>query len=773
MKTLNGLLFSATLLTVFVCGYGFAAVFETDQLRLEIGNDGRVHSLSAKHDSTEYTSPGARHPVAKVYRGGRSVPTGKGPQAAVIGRWMYQGGTSFDATGVQQRDDKLVIEFGTSKVTATFRVLQTGYYLAFELLGVEGGPVDRIEFFRLNLRRLPMLGQWVNLVSDNRFGICLCGGNIHTDIEMLPGQNHVEMTAAAEIAVSLRGPTAVLFGCPDPQTKFLDAMAIVERDFHLPPGATSRRSPIQRFSYLWAGRPDPQNISEYIRWAKLGGFRMILLSYRAFANGAGHFEWNNRYPNGMSDLKRVTDAIRTAGLKTGLHIHYSKASKKDPYVMPIPDDRLHKVRTFTLVDDVTADSAVLTIREDPVECTLDKDRRLLKIGKELVEYENFSSRTPFQFTGCRRGHLSTRACPHTNGTTCVLLDVDTWPDFVRFDQNTDIQDEVAQRLADIYRQTGPYDMVYFDGAEDVHEPFWYHVSASQYRVFKLLDPPPPVCEAAHYTHSGWHMISRANAYDNVASIDGMKDFCRLMPCPTAAARALDFSRIDFGWLGRFGRTKTGYAGPDIYEYIASRAAAWDCPLSLNATLEDFKTNPRAEDCLAAIKIWEDARLGSHLSEADRRILRNVAPEDAHYVSCFEQRTNYENSRTRQNLTASQQRILADRREHHLFINEQGRYELVQIEELDDIAQGTIKAFMFHRAGKPDDTWVLAWAVDGERRLRVPSGKMVAERPFGTRLQCISEGDSSELVIGPRTYLLFAGTDTRRVRQLFSGTRIIH
>ena len=50
----------------------------------------------------------------------------------------------------------------------------------------------------------------------------------------------------------------------------------------------------------------------------------------------------------MADLKKVTRRIRAAGLELGLHIHYSKAVKTDSYVTPVPDDRFHKVRTFTL-----------------------------------------------------------------------------------------------------------------------------------------------------------------------------------------------------------------------------------------------------------------------------------------------------------------------------------------------------------------------------------------------------------------------------------------
>lgn len=161
---------------------------------------------------------------------------------------------------------------------------------------------------------------------------------------------------------------------------------------------------------------------------------MIVLSYTTFSASAGHFTWNKAYPNGVADLKRVTDAIRNAGLKVGLHIHYSKASRNDPYVTPVPDDRLHQVRHFTLSKDIDA------------------------------------------------------------------------------------------------------------------------------------------------------------------TADGVKDFCRLMPCPTAEERTKDFSRVNFGWLGRFGGNAP--AGPDVYEYVASRAAAWHCPVSLHLALPEVEANPRAGPVIA-------------------------------------------------------------------------------------------------------------------------------------------------------------------------------
>ena len=250
----------------------------------------------------------------------------------------------------------------------------------------------------------------------------------------------------------------------------------------------------------------------------------------------------------------------------------------------------------------------------------------------------------------------------------------------------------------------------------------------------------------------------------------MKDFCRLLPCRTAAARAQDFSRIDFGWLGGFGRTRQGYAGPDIYEYVASRAAAWDCPLSLRAALEDLQSNPRADDCLAAIKIWEDARLGNHLTAAKRRLLRNVSPEDASYVTCYEQREVTQRIHLPEKQSAAERRILADRREHHLFINEKGGYELVEVEELAGFAGGRLKVFVFRREGNRNDTFALVWAREGELRCQVASKRLTAMRPFGAVLPAEQMQDTTSVVVGPRMYLALANTALERAKELLRSIK---
>ena len=573
---------------------------------------------------------------------------------------------------------------------------------------------------------------------------CLCAGNIKTDAGMNQYSNHVEMRAVATREVALEGATAVLFGCAQPKERFLDAMEIVERDFQMPSGAKNRRSPVQQYSYLWCN-PTPENVEQYIAVAKGAGFRMILFSYWGFTEGAGHFRFNKRFPRGIEDLKAVTDRIRAAGLKVGLHIHYNKADRTDPYVTPVPDARLHQVRKFTLAETLDAKAASIRVQENPDGCPLAEGRRILKVGKELISYQSFTTQPPYQFTGCERGHLKTTAGTHRAGDVAGLVDVDDWTKFIRFDQNTDIQAEAARRIAEIANASGPYDMMYFDGAEDVHEPFWYQVVKAQYEVYRLIEPPPPVCETAMNSHYGWHMMSRGNAYD----LEGkhIKNFCHEIACRTAPIRALDFTRMEFGWIFELYRNM----GPDTLEYVASRGAGWDCPMSLSLTLDQVAAHPRAEDCFEVIKTWEDARLSGKLTEAQRAMLRTQ--KDHRYVKMWDAVFRPEWTNLWNKAEFSDQ-------EHHLFVNETGEYQLVPIQEVHGVAGGRVKAFVFQRASQPRDTYVLAWAAQGETRLKLALAPEVLTvmRPFGTTLPFEKEQSGVVVPLSTRRYLRLADTE---------------
>lgn len=719
-------------------------VLESRNLRLEIGADGTLKGLAARASAAEYAWLERPAPVARVYRGGQTAVASQeafGEDQAPV----YRGGQSFPATSAALAGDRLTLRFAGAGVTAVYHVTRRPDYLAFRLVELQGDPIDRIDLVRLAVKRLPHLAPWIDAAYDDRFGVCLCAGNIRTNAGLEQHGQHVELTAVAEKAVALEGTTAVLFGFEGTRESFLDAMEVVERDFQMPPGARNRRSPVQDYSYLWC-HPTPENIGEYVKLAQRAGLRAVLFSYTSFSKGAGHFVWNDRYPGGMADLKKVADAIRAAGLKAGLHIHYSKAARTDPYVTPVPNERFHKLRTFTLSADVDAQSPVLPVQEDPAGATRDEGRRVLKIGKELVSYTDYTRGPPYRFTGCERGHLKTAAAAHQAGDRADLLDVDDWVLFIRFDQATDIQDETARRIAAIVRETGPYDILYFDGAEDVHDPFWRHVAGAQDRVYRLLDPAPAVCEAAMSSHFSWHIVSRGNAYDVPG--DRIKSFTHRVPCRTAPVRAAECTRVNFGWVFDFYKDM----GPDDLEYLLSRGAAWDCPFSIRVPdLTKVAANPRAEDCLDVIKTWEDARIGRKLTPGQKQMLRTVDPKDHEFIKTWHAVLLDSRVKTWKDQPFADQ-------EHHLFVNEKGEYELVPIKPLAPMAGGKVKAYAFQREGRPGDTYVLLWATgpDVELRLALAPEQVTLMRRFGKPLSLKAESGRTVVPVGSRRYLCLRG-----------------
>lgn len=731
-----GFVFSGLLAATAVCASASGqVVLQTDQLRLEVSGDAILKSLTARPSGEQYAWTAAPVPIAAVERAGKLFP----------------------ATGTALTGDRLSVRFDGAGVVAAYKVTARQSYLTFELAGLDGNPIDRIHLLQLRIKKPPYLGPWINVAYDDRSGICLCAGNIRTDAGMRPADGYVDMEATAEKGVGLEGATAILFGCIEPKSRFLDAMEVVERGFRLPAGAQNRRSPIQQYSYLMCNAT-PNDVGQYIALARRAGFRMLLFSYTVFTEGAGHFRFNAKFPKGMADLKWMADEIRHAGLMIGLQIHYNKAVKTDPYVTPVPDDRLHLTRKFTLAAPIDAAATTIAVREDPAGCTRDDGRRILKVGKELIAYRDYTTTRPFQFTGCERGHLKTLAAGHTGNEPFGLLDVDDWNIFVRFDQNTDIQDEVSERIARIVSESGPYDMVYFDGAEDVHEPMWYNVVNAQYRVYRRFEHEPAVCEAAKLSHFSWHMMSRSNAYDILEGAYA-KNFCREIACRTAPSRALDFTRIDFGWfLGFNGETQ-----PDVLEYIISRGAAWDCPFSIKIPLRRLAANPRGDDCLDVIKIWEDARIGGKLTDAQRGMLRTLDPRETRFVDVWDAVLSPEWIKRWKKPSFEDQ-------EHHLFVNEGGDYEVVPIREVPGVAGGRVKAYLFHRDASPNDVYVLLWATKngGKLKLAWAPDRLTGMCPFTEPLPVTTEKEHSVIEVGSRRYLHLRSARDGDVTEMLRG-----
>jgi hypothetical protein len=225
------------------------------------------------------------------------------------------------------------------------------------------------------------------------------------------------------------------------------------------------------------------------------------------------------------------------------------------------------------------------------------------------------------------------------------------------------------------------------------------------------------------------MMSRMNAFDGVPP-EKMKEFIRIHPAEEAPRSAQDFSHSNFGWLYFYLPTEKSIGSQvDIYEYAASRAAAWDCPIALAADPEKFDAHPRTPDILEAIRRWEQMR--EQLTPAQRELLRNL------------------------------------KQEHTLVLNEKNQLELVAYEQIANVAgaERPIRAFLFQRAGS---IYAVYWHISGEGVLRVPLPRNRVELLEDLRKELPLEGDAHgiRLPAAGRRYLKCTGLTQAAVISAF-------
>jgi hypothetical protein len=714
-------------------------VLENAEMRFVIGEDGKARSLIHKATRQEclVQDASARVPMFTVTQ---LRPYDNELQLAYPAKV-----TSFPAQAVHLEGDQFFVSFTLVGYEAIIGLKITDSYIGFTLRRLEykgftsltdkrKTPIDQTLFLQLPVRARKNLGDWLTVTWDDEVAVNLLGTDPFAKIDVTPCTGHYLFQAGTVDEIGTEGVGAALITTAT--KNLLDRVAAVEEDYDLPRGVESRRRTEYRYSYYEMRLATPENIDRHIKFARMGGFRSMDLHYKSFAKTVGHFEWQPEYPNGMQDLKAVVGKIADAGLIPGIHIHYNKCHKEDAYVTPKPDPRLSLSRTFTLAEPLDATSATINVEENPRLCTLEKERRILKIQNELVTYERYTPRPPFQFLDCERGALNTHAESHEEGTGIGLVDVDTLPIYIRFTQNTSIQKEVAERVGKIYHDAG-FKFVYFDGAEDTPTPFWYTVSRAQWIVWQELDPKPLFSEGACKSHFSWHILTRGNAFD-VFNPEVIKAATRAYPATEAPRVAKDFTSINFGWIGYWAPSKeTIGTQPDMLEYITSRAAAWDCPIALVGELEELDAHPRTPDNLEVVKRWEDVRASNWLTEAQKQVLRNVDQE------------------------------------HTLLINESGNFELVACSQIQNVAgaDGPARAFIFERAGK---VYVAYWHTSGEATLEVPlqAHNMRLMRELGKAIPFRRVENAMRLPLVDRLYVECAGISSQEITRSFQKARIL-
>ena len=701
-----------TMLALAMAAETLAAIgdvtFENRAFRLVIGDDASAKSLVVKATGEEALDAREGMPMFST--------TQDRPFNNEIKLAWPNKRTTYPANRVRREGDRLFVGFEIAPYEAIVSVKSGDGYLAFTLEGfncvreleyeglrMDVPPVARFRILQLPVRRRANVGDWLNVVWDDKSAVAVVGADPYAEVDHERRFGFESLYADLARGLKLKGGcAAVVVGAG--REAFLASMDAFERDFGLPRGVQSRRDPRLNASIYWTSSVNPKNVDEHIALAKKGGFRMMLIYYPAMTKAPGgyaelgDYDWNDNYPNGVEDLKAVLAKIKAAGITPGFHTLQTHIGSKSRYVTPVADPRLNLTRRFTLARPVPADGdpSELEVLENPVDATMYNGTRVLKFGGELFSYEGYTAEPPYRFTGVKRGYWKTAPAAHARGEIGGVLDISEFGAHSCYlDQNTDLQDEVALKIAKIY--DAGMEFCYFDGSEGVNPPCGVNVSLAQWRVTSKFAKPPIFTEGAAKSHFGWHLQAGANAFD-IFPPEIFKEMIVKFPQDEAPLMRKDMTRLDFGWwrlylpgqnvklknVKPYKDVKSVGTQMDMWEFGTSRAAAWDCPATIQMYPSVARMHPRIDDIMEVMRRWEDVRAKNWLTPAQKEALKSPLQE------------------------------------HHLYLNEKGEYELHEIEMLPtpERAPG-IRGFLFERGGK---RIVACWHTSGSAKVSAALGK---------------------------------------------------
>jgi hypothetical protein len=573
---------SLFLLAAGVHGEDF--VFATDAAEYTLGSDGVSKSLIDKQTGAEWLAPN-QLPMFVVKVAGKEYAPSK----------------------VTQEDDVLRATFGASGVSADFRISAHAGYLLVELVAFAGQEIEEIRIAQM--RVLPKAeGTMIAVRSNGQFTISLMGFSDKVDARA-SGDN--ALVASVYPQFGMLHEKVAIVAVPTP--RFYAAVQAVERDGQLPSprigGTWAKLSPDVRTSYMFVDLTEA-NVGEIIRYAKLGGFRYILVYASTWASSNGSYPINPlAFPNGERGLKAVIDKCHAAGLKVGMHMLTSFIDKRDPLVHPRPDPRLLKDASSALASAIGATSAELNASDGLTgfgsESALygGKAGRDIQIDDEIVQYRSVSGS---KLLGCLRGFAGTQPAPHRAGAKIYHL-AERFSSYL-VDLNTPLKDVLSERIGGLINRCG-FDMIYFDGGEvnGASGPDFHYVGLQQRGIYERVRRDL-LYQGSGMSPYSWHLMTRG-ACDDFSALDS-KQFLDVHKIGLARTNYVrSFMPSELGWWGFLAAAPDHPPTmPDDVEFYAVRMLALDSPVSLETNLQALHANARTEELLRLLGGYESLRL---------------------------------------------------------------------------------------------------------------------------------------------------------------------
>ncbi len=393
------------------------------------------------------------------------------------------------------------------------------------------------------------------------------------------------------------------------------------------------------------------NVDRMIDACQRSGIRQVMMSSGSWCKDVGHYTFRaNTYPNGIDGLKKTVAKMHAHGILVGMHCFASKVSKTDAYVTPIPDRRFWVEMSAKLAADAGPGDTEIRMADDlsqwpgsPAckrkfwEGGVDKHREVI-LDNEIIRYESIGPEGKWDtMLGCQRGSWGTTAAGHKAETEGRHYGVDGCINGYIIDQETDLLDQTTDRLAEVFN-TCDFDMVYFDGGEDVDRTrFVYYVSNFQATAMSKFKKRPMLHMGTIFTHNLWNSFTRSGTVDtylntlhgSIVAGAAVEKWPTVRDHINHSVRYMLSVRDDMvpGELGWFGIWPKGQHADglqlDETEYLMAKSLAYDAPISLETSFGQMDSHPLTPGILEIVGAYEQFRMAGSVPEETRRRLQEL------------------------------------------------------------------------------------------------------------------------------------------------------
>ncbi len=442
-----------------------------------------------------------------------------------------------------------------------------------------------------------------------------------SETRVIENWGHTDYVVPAFEDGGMEGSKIALFGCPADQA--LEVIGRIEVKEGLPhpviDGQWAKKANKATASYLIMGFGE-ENLDRALGLTKKAGLE-YLYHGGPFENW-GHFKLNEKaFPDNWDSMKQCVDRAGREGIKLGVHTLSNFITTNDPYVTPIPDDRLARVGESVLIRSIDETAEEIYI-ESPVFFNQMKNNFLhaVVIDEEIIRYQEVSEEEPWHLTGCVRGAYNTKASAHEKGAVIGKLMDHGYKVFL---SNADLTEEIAENIARLFNETG-LRQISFDGLEGVWSTGMGQYVRSWFTKtwYDRLSPElrgKVINDASNPSHFNWHINTRYNWGEPwYAGFRESQTMYRLMN--------QDFYRRNLlpAMLGWF--NMTSITTLEDTEWLLARAAGFDAGFAFNLSFDALEKNGQSDTIFRAINTWETARMSGAFSPEQKKRMENIDNE---------------------------------------------------------------------------------------------------------------------------------------------------